>query len=72
MRCSCPAVGAFDCSPRPFFATAKLAIFLEICKLIIRSKHVITRYSTLFDVILKYLRFSLVISPIFTIFVPSN
>ena len=36
-----------------------------------QSKHVIPRYSTLFHVLLKYLRFSLVISPIFTTFVPS-
>ena len=54
----------------PFITTQK--IIFKLHKLIIHLKHVIPRYSTMFHILLKYLRFSLAISPIFTIFVPSN
>ena len=59
MRCSCPVVGAFDCSPRPFFATAKLAIFFEIRKHFFLCKRLLLPYSELFRIIPNYLLFLL-------------
>ena len=72
MRCSCPVVGAFDCSPSPFFATAKLAIFFEIRKHFYLRKRLLLPYSELFRIIPNYLRFFLHISSIFRTFASSN
>ena len=72
MRCSCPVVGAFDYSPRPFFATAKLAIFLEIRKHFYLRKRLLLHYSELFRIIPNYLLFYLHISQLFCTFALTN
>jgi len=51
---------------------AKLRIFFKLCKYFNLLKYIVQRYSTLFYVIPKYLRFSLAISTIFSTFVSSN